>query len=97
MPNFKSIAIWVAILTGFKASLVLFTFPNPTFVALMPVDTLASVIAPSFILLVVTALLDRVGASAVPVKSPANFIFPFVVASASTNEAALDQSDLRSS
>ena len=43
----------------------------------------ASVMAPSFIFNVVTALLASRGRSAVPPKSPANFILPFVVASAS--------------
>src|SRR5690349_3908875 len=32
----RSSAVCVAVLTGFEISLVLFTFPNPTIVAVMP-------------------------------------------------------------
>ncbi len=71
---FKSKAVCVAVETGLLASLVLLTFPKPTFEALIPLAIFASVIA----------LLATTGAAAVPVKSPANCNFPFVVASAST-------------
>ena len=51
---------------GFNKSLVLLTLPSPTFVGLMPLATLASVIAEFAIS----------GLEAVHVKSPASLIFP---------------------
>ena len=80
---FKSNAACVKVLMGLSKSLVLFAFPNPTFEALIPVAILIFVIAASEILLVLIAPVAIVGISDVPLKSPASFIFPFVVAFAS--------------
>ena len=63
--------------------MVLSTFPKPTFDALIPVATLASVTALLASLSVVITPLATIGIAAVPVKSPANFKTPLFVASAS--------------
>ena len=63
----------VAVAAFLVASLVLSTFSSPTLEALMPVAIFASVIFPFPI----------TGAVAVPDKSPANRIIPFVVVVAS--------------
>ena len=86
---FKSNAACCAVLTGLSKSLVLSTLPNPTLEALIPVAIFASVMAPVAILTFVIAPLVMNGASAVPVKSPASCILPFVNASASTTVALL--------
>ena len=52
-------------------------------VASIPVAILALVTPPSIILVVVMALLAIVGDDADPVKSPANWILPLLLASAS--------------
>ena len=70
-------------LIGLSTSLVLSTFPKPTFDALIPVATLASVTALLASLSVVMAPLATTGKAAVPAKSPASFKIPFVSASAS--------------
>ena len=80
---FKFSAACVNVLMGLSKSLVLLTFSNPTLEALIPVAILLFVIAASKILLVVIAPVATKGISDVPLKSPANFIFPLVVASAS--------------
>ena len=53
------------------------------FDASIPVAILALLTPPSFILAVVMALLAIIGAAADPVKSPANWILPLLLASAS--------------
>ena len=68
---------------GLSISLVLSALPKPTLEALIPEATFTSVIAPVAIFELVIALFTIIGASAVPPKSPASFIFPFVVGSAS--------------
>ena len=85
--NFTTNAFCVAMLNGLLISDVLFTFPNPTLLAFIPFAILLSVMAPSINFEVTIALFAMVGISAVPLRSPASFIFPFVVASASTMEA----------
>ena len=69
---FKSKAACVAVLIGLSASLVLSTLPNPTLLALMPDEILASVMAPLAIFVLVMALFAIIGADAIPDKSPAN-------------------------
>ena len=59
------------------------TLPNPTLEALIPVDILASVTALFASLFVVITPLPIIGTAAVPLKSPANFKIPFLLASAS--------------
>ena len=80
---FKFSAACVRVLIGLSTSLVLSTFPKPTFDALIPVATLASVTALLASLSVVIAPLVTIGIAAVPVKSPASFKTPLVSASAS--------------
>ena len=83
LENFRSRAVCVKLLIGLSKSLVLSTFPNPTFVALIPAAILASVTALVPSLSVVIAPIATTGMAAVPDKSPANFTTPFVLASAS--------------
>ena len=80
---FKSSAVCCAVEIGLLASLVLSTFPKPTFDALIPVAILALVTLPSKIFVVVTLPSAIIGKAAVPVRSPANCTLPFseVVAS----------------
>ena len=61
----------------------MFTFPNPTFDAFIPVEILASVTALFASLDVVITPFATIGFDAVPVKSPVNFMTPLFVASAS--------------
>ena len=84
--NFKSNAAWVAVLICLSISAVLSTLPNPTLEALMPEATFTSVMAPVAIFELVIALLTTIGASAVPPKSPDNWMIPFLAASASTTD-----------
>ena len=87
--SFKFNAVWVALLIGLFASLVLSTLPSPTFVALIPVAIFASVIALSATFNSVMILFLIKIESAVPPISPAIFRIPLVVVSASTNEILL--------
>ena len=68
---------------GLSKSLVLSTLPNPTLEALIPIEILASVTALLPIFSVVIAPLATSGMAAVPLKSPANFMTPLLIASAS--------------
>ena len=70
-------------LIGLSTSLVLSTFPKPTLEALIPVATLASVTALFASLTEEIAPFATIGIVAVPVKSPASFITPLIVESAS--------------
>ena len=99
LVNFVFNAFWVRVLMGLLRSLVLFTLLKPTLLALIPVaillsviaasNNLALVIAPSIILAVLIALFAIIGAVAVPLKSPASCIIPFVEVLASGNTMAL--------
>ena len=64
-------------------SLVLSTFPNPTFDALIPFAIFRSVTAPFAIFEVTMAPLATIGIAALPDKSPASFNIPLLLASAS--------------
>ena len=84
---FKSKAVWVATLTTLSASLVLSTFPKPTMDFEIPVTV--PVKAGSFEG-ALSAKPGTVGASYVPLRSPANLIFPITVVLAfGTSEAIL--------
>ena len=77
---FKSKAACVNVLIALFTSLVFSTFPKPTMAFVMPLTV------PVNVGLFIGAFKTKAGTfgrSAVPPKSPANFIFPFIILSAS--------------
>ena len=83
LENLTSSAACVKMLIGLSKSFVLSTLPNPTLEALIPVEIFVSVTALLPIFSVVIAPVATTGMEAVPLKSPANFMTPLLIASAS--------------
>ena len=85
MGAFRFKAVCPAVLTGLFASVVLSTFAKPTIDLVIPPTVPVKV---GLSIGALSANPGTVGTAAVPPKSPANWSFPFVDASASAMVAA---------